>query len=378
MMFTCNEYVAAFIGLMCGIKRRDSMNQRVIVTIGALLIGTAVISGCGSEKPPEDTSLKVRTITIGEESGTTSVGYAGTIHNKTETNLAFQIGGRVLNKFVNVGDSVQAGQVIAQINSSDTAAQVQKSEGDVKAAQSAFELAETNAKRYRELYAQQAISRLQLDQAENQLNVASAQLQQAQAGLNLSSNQSSYTTLTAPDTGIITALNLESGQVVAAGQNVGTLAAGHDPEAVIALPEQELSKIHVGSPANVTFWALPNVTVQGVVREISPVPDPVARTYTVKIALQNPPREVQLGMTVNVNLATTDTSHITIPLTALVKDSSGNNAVYIIRDKKAHLVPIKTGDFGQNSVIVTSGLAKGDIVITAGTQQLQEGTAVSQ
>ena len=354
------------------------MNQRVIATIGALLIGTAVISGCGSEKPTEDTSLKVRTITIGEESGTTSAGYAGTIHNKTETNLAFQIGGRVLNKFVNVGDSVQAGQVIAQINSSDTAAQVQKSEGDVKAAQSAFELAETNAKRYRELYAQQAISRLQLDQAENQLNVASAQLQQAQAGLNLSSNQSSYTTLTAPDTGIITALNLESGQVVAAGQNVGTLAAGHDPEAVIALPEQELSNIHVGSPANVTFWALPNVTVQGVVREISPVPDPVARTYTVKIALQNPPREVQLGMTVNVNLATTDTSHITIPLTALVKDSSGNNAVYIIRDKKAHLVPIKTGDFGQNSVIVTSGLAKGDIVITAGTQQLQEGTAVSQ
>ena len=336
------------------------MNRRVIATMGALLIGTAVISGCGSEKPPEDTSLKVRTITIGEESGTTSAGYAGTIHNKTETKLAFQIGGRVLNKFVNVGDVVQAGQVIAQINGSDTAAQVQ------------------NANRYRELYAQQAISKLQLDQAENQLNAASAQLQQAQASLDLSSNQNSYTNLTAPDTGIITALNLESGQVVAAGQNVGTLAAGRDLEAVIALPEQELSKIHVGSPANITFWALPNVTVQGVVREISPVPDPVARTYTVKIALQNPPNEVQLGMTINANLTTTDTNNITIPLTALVKDSNGNNAVYIIRDKKAHLVPIKTGDFGQNSVIVTSGLAKGDIVITAGTQQLQEGTAVSQ
>ena len=354
------------------------MNQRVIATIGALLIGTAIISGCGSEKQSEDTSLKVRTITISEESGTTSAGYAGTIHNKTETNLAFQIGGRVINKFVNVGDAVQAGQVIAQINGSDTAAQVQNAEGAVKAAQSAFELAETNANRYRELYAQQAISKLQLDQAENQLNAASAQLQQAQASLNLSSNQNSYTNLTAPDTGIITALNLESGQVVAAGQSVGTLAVGRDPEAVIALPEQELSKIHVGSPANITFWALPNVTVQGVVREISPVPDPVARTYTVKIALQNPPNEVQLGMTINANLTTTDTSNITIPLTALVKDSNGNNAVYIIRDKKAHLVPIKTSDFGQNSVIVTSGLAKGDIVITAGTQQLQEGTAVRQ
>ena len=345
------------------------MNQKVIATIGALLIGTAIISGCGSEKQPEDTSLKVRTITIGEESGTTSAGYAGTIHNKTETNLAFQIGGRVINKFVNVGDAVQAGQVIAQINGSDTSAQVQNAEGAVKAAQSAYELAETNAKRYRELYAQQAISKLQLDQAENQLNATSAQLQQAQASLNLSSNQNSYTNLTAPDTGIITALNIEAGQVV---------AAGHDPEAVIALPEQELTKVHVGSPANITFWALPDITVQGVVREISPVPDPVARTYTVKITLQNPPKEVQLGMTVNANLSTTDSTNISIPLTALVKDSNGNNAVYIIRDKKAHLVPIKTGEFGKNSVIVTSGLAKGDIVITAGTQQLQEGTAVSQ
>ena len=378
MIFSCNEYVAAFIGLMCGSKRRDSMNPRVIATIGALLIGTAVISGCGSEKPPEDTSLKVRTITIGQESGTTSAGYAGTIHNKTETKLAFQIGGRVINKFVNVGDVVEAGQVIAQINGSDTAAQMQNAEGAVKAAQSAYELAETNAKRYRELYAQQAISKLQLDQAENQLNTTSAQLQQAQASLNLSSNQNSYTNLTAPDTGIITAFNIETGQVVAAGQSVGTLAAGHDPEAVIALPEQEMTKIHVGSPATITFWALPDVTVQGVVREISPVPDPVARTYTVKITLQNPPKEVQLGMTVNANLSTTDSTNISIPLTALVKDSNGNNAVYIIRDKKAHLVPIKTGEFGKNSVIVISGLAKGDIVITAGTQQLQEGTAVSQ
>ena len=86
--------------------------------------------------------------------------------------------------------------MIAQINGSDTAAQMQNAEGAVKAAQSAYELAETNANRYRELYAQQAISKLQLDQAENQLNATAAQLQQAQASLNLSSNQNSYTNLT--------------------------------------------------------------------------------------------------------------------------------------------------------------------------------------
>nr|WP_252894399.1 biotin/lipoyl-binding protein [Veillonella denticariosi] len=160
--------------------------------------GATLISGCGSEKQTDEASLKVRTITIGEESGTTGAGYSGTVHNRTETNLAFQIGGRVINKFASVGDQVEAGQVIAQINGADTASQVQNAEGAVKAAQSAYDLANTNAKRYRELYAQQAISKLQLDQAENQLNASAAQLQQAQASLNLSSNQDSYTNLIAP------------------------------------------------------------------------------------------------------------------------------------------------------------------------------------
>ncbi|MDE8714641.1 efflux RND transporter periplasmic adaptor subunit, partial [Veillonella atypica] len=151
--------------------------------------------GCGSNQDNHDTSLKVRTITIGEEAGTTSAGYSGTIKNRTESNLAFQIGGRVINKFVSVGTAVQAGQVIAQINGADTASQEQNAQGAVTAAQSAYDLASTNAERYRALYAEQAISKLQLDQAENQLNAAKAQLQQAQAVLNLSNNQNSYTTL---------------------------------------------------------------------------------------------------------------------------------------------------------------------------------------
>ena len=336
------------------------MNRSVLGLTTVLLMSALIIGGCGSNQDDHDTSLKVRTITIGEEAGTTSAGYSGTIKNRTETNLAFQVGGRVINKFVSVGTAVQAGQVIAQINGADTASQVQNAQGAVTAAQSAYDLASTNAERYRALYAEQAISKLQLDQAENQLNAAKAQLQQAQAGLNLSNNQNSYTTLVAPDSGIITALNVEAGQVVAAGQAIGTLAAGHEPEAVIALPEQEMSKIHPGSTATISFWALPDVT------------------YTVKITLQNPPKEVQLGMTINAVLNQTDTTDISIPLTALVKDKQGNNAVYIIRDKKAHLVPIQTGEFGNNSVIVKNGLTKGDIVITAGTQQLQEGTAVHE
>ena len=153
------------------------MNRSVLGLTTALLMSALIIGGCGSNQDDHDTSLKVRTITIGEEAGTTSAGYSGTIKNRTETNLAFQVGGRVINKFVSVGTAVQAGQVIAQINGADTASQVQNAQGAVTAAQSAYDLASTNAERYRALYAEQAISKLQLDQAENQLNAAKAQLQ---------------------------------------------------------------------------------------------------------------------------------------------------------------------------------------------------------
>lgn len=357
-------------------RRYKSYGYTLLLPI--LLISTIVLAGCSSEEPVKDMSTKVRTITVGDAESTSTVNYSGTIHNRTETNLAFQVGGRIINKFVNPGSTVEAGQVLAKINNIDTANQVQNAEGAVAAAQSAYELASVNANRYRQLYAEQAISKLQLDQMENQLRAAEAQLQQAQASLNLSSNQNNYTTLIAPESGIITAFNLEVGQVVAAGQNIGTLAAGNEPEANISLPEQELSSVQVGTPAVITFWALPGIAIDGVVREISPVPDPVARTYAVKISLLNPPSDVKLGMTVNVNLHTSSAQVISIPLTALVKDSTGNNAVYIIRDGKAHLVPITTGDFGNNTIVVTKGLSQGDVVITAGTQQLQEGTAVRQ
>ena len=116
------------------------MNRSVLGLTTALLMSALIIGGCGSNQDDHDTSLKVRTITIGEEAGTTSAGYSGTIKNRTETNLAFQVGGRVINKFVSVGTAVQAGQVIAQINGADTASQVQNAQGAVTAAQSAYDL----------------------------------------------------------------------------------------------------------------------------------------------------------------------------------------------------------------------------------------------
>lgn len=386
------------------------------VTVGAMLTALAVlVGGCSSDTQTKSQPPLVKTVVVGTTNNQDSNNFGGTIRNRNETSLAFQVGGRVITKNVTIGDTVTAGQVLATLDQSDKADQIKNAQGAVAAAQSQYDLAATNVNRYRQLYAQQAISQLQLDQAENSYKVAAAQLQQAQASLSTSENQYGYTQLVAPSDGIITALTLEVGQVVGAGQSVGSMAVGDEPEAVIALPEQLLGSVTVGTPATITFWALPGVTVEGTVREITPVPDPVARTYTVKIALQNPPPTVRLGMTASVSFTGQKASQVTIPLTALVGSNEvaradkqadtvavkagseslnqgvvrpvtgqgdgqpakgGTAHVFVVRDGKVHLVTITTGSFGTDSITVIDGLKVGDRVVTAGTDKLTDGEAV--
>ncbi|WP_298703544.1 efflux RND transporter periplasmic adaptor subunit [uncultured Veillonella sp.] len=379
--------------------------QYMMLGLVAISIGL-VISGCGSEEKTADTAPLVKTMVVGKDMAGQENSLAGTIKNRYETALSFQIGGRVIQKNFTVGDTVSAGQVLAVLSQSDTSSQLQNAQGALAAAQSQYDLAATNVERYRILYAQEAISQLQLDQMENNFKVAAAQLSQAQANVQASTNQQEYTQLVAPADGVITASAIEVGQVVGAGQTVGSIAVGNEPEAVIALPEQMLASISVGTPAKVSFWALPNDTVAGVVREISPVPDPTARTYTVKISLTNPPSALKLGMTSQVVFDQAGNAGLTVPLTALVnkagteqnnskaitndttsngKATNGNlsnqagtstGQVYVVKDGTVHLVTVQLGALGNNSVVVVSGLSKGDRVVTAGVDKLEEGAKV--
>ncbi|MDY3974758.1 MAG: efflux RND transporter periplasmic adaptor subunit [Veillonella caviae] len=349
-----------------------------ILSVLLISIGL-VVGGCGKDEETVSTVPLVKTMVVGKDSVGQENSLAGTIKNRYETALSFQIGGRVVQKNFNIGDRVSAGQVLAVLSQSDTSSQVQNAQGALAAAQSQYDLAATNVERYRTLYSQEAISQLQLDQMENSFKVAAAQLAQAQANVQMSTNQQEYTQLVAPADGIITASSVEVGQVVGAGQTVGSIAVGNEPEAIIAIPEQMLASVTTGTAVKVSFWALPNEITNGVVREISPVPDPTARTYTVKISLPNPPAQLQLGMTANAVFDQQNATGVTVPLTALVNTDSSNKGeaqVYVVKDDTVHLVTVKIGALGKNSVVVESGLSKGDRVVTAGADKLEEGAKV--
>lgn len=373
IILSCKEVVLMWNRVNRSWKGRLGILSVLLISIGL------VVGGCGKDEETVSTVPLVKTMVVGKDSVGQENSLAGTIKNRYETALSFQIGGRVVQKNFNIGDRVSAGQVLAVLSQSDTSSQVQNAQGALAAAQSQYDLAATNVERYRTLYSQEAISQLQLDQMENSFKVAAAQLAQAQANVQMSTNQQEYTQLVAPADGIITASSVEVGQVVGAGQTVGSIAVGNEPEAIIAIPEQMLASVTTGTAVKVSFWALPNEITNGVVREISPVPDPTARTYTVKISLPNPPAQLQLGMTANAVFDQQNATGVTVPLTALVNTDSSNKGkaqVYIVKDDTVHLVTVKIGALGKNSVVVESGLSKGDRVVTAGADKLEEGAKV--
>src|SRR5205085_4873231 len=156
------------------------------------------------------------------------------------------------------------------------------------------------------------------DGALQNLQAAEARLKAAKASLNLTQDQLNYTTLRADFDGVITAVGAEAGQNVNAGQMVVKLARPDDRDGVFNIAETVFADVTNARP-EVIVWPLsnPNLTVEGVVREISPVADPATRTYTVRVTLKNAPPQLRFGMSIGGRLKGPAALAIALPLSAL-------------------------------------------------------------
>ena len=343
-----------------------------------IMMIAGILSGCGNNEQTEERALVVKTQKIGVNNGIIEGTYTGTVRGRYETNLAFQVGGKVLNRNVQLGDKVSVGQVLMTVDARDVAEKSNQGDAQVVAAKAQLDLAQANLTRYQQLYAQEAISAMMLDQYQTAYNSALAQYNQAVAGAAQGHNALGYTDLTAPMSGVISAVNVESGQVVAAGQPVISLVQTGELEVEINIPENHLPDVDLGKHVDITFWALKNVKSDGIIREVAPMADSLSRTYKVRVAVQNPPAGMNLGMTASVKIAEAQSSAIgaMMPLTAIYQTGSDAH-VWVVNeeDNTVHLKKIFFEDIGSNSVRVT-GLSAGDIVVTAGVHKLHEGQKV--
>ncbi|HVY07539.1 MAG TPA: efflux RND transporter periplasmic adaptor subunit [Burkholderiales bacterium] len=335
-------------------------------------------AGC-TEKPQAPPELRlVNVVKVAPGSSNAGVGYSGDVRARYETNLSFRVPGKIVARNVEVGGVVKQGDVLARLDPEDQQLNTRGAQSQLAAAKSEYEQNKAELERYTDLYQKNFISKAEFDRWQNNYNVSKARLEQAQAQLAVTKNQANYTELAADHAGVVTAILIEVGQVVAAGQTAMKLARTDDREVVINIPENRLSELSNAKEIDISLWADPAKSYQGRLREVSPSADPVTRTYAAKISVLNADAAMKLGMTANAYLRGVQrTVSVMLPATALFQDN-GHAAVWVV-DKatsKVKLVPIEVGEYVEDKVAVLSGLNAGDRVVRAGVHKLFVGEQV--
>ena len=345
----------------------------------AFAVGASLLGGCSRPPAAEEPLRAVKVMEVGRSALQSEPEFAGEVKARVESRVGFRVAGKIIRRQVELGQHVQAGQVLAQLDPQDYRLAADAARAQQAAALTNRDLAAADLKRYRELRQQNFISSAELERRETTFKSAQAQLDQSQAQLSSQGNQASYTTLVADAPGIVTAIEAEPGQVVAAGAPVVRIAQDGARDVVFAVPEDRVGLIKPGSAVGVRGWA-DDRELEGKVREVAASADPVTRTYGIKVAI-DAATSPALGATVYARpkaLSRSGLQVLKLPTSALREDS-GRTVVWVL-DRAAMTVrsqPIQVDTADGNDAVVTSGLQPGTLVVTAGVHVLSPGQKVA-
>lgn len=362
-------------------------------TVLACVAALALVA-CSKPEPPPEPIRAVKLLTVGVDTLDLSSEFAGDVRARTESRLGFRVGGKLLQRPVAVGQRVQAGTLLAQLDGSDLALASQAAQAQVSAALTQRNLAAADLKRFTDLKSQGFVSGAEIERRQATLQAAEASLRQAQAQGAVQGNQASYARLLADGPGVVVAVEAEVGQVVAAGTTVVRLARDGARDVVFVVPEDRLAHLQPGLVAQVRLWAsgaaaaagaAAQQPLQGVVREIAAAADPLTRTYQVRLALPDT-AQVPLGSTAYVTLPAPTgavAQAIKLPTSALMHDAAqgpSGSAVWIFdaASSTVQLRPVVVAGADGNEAVIASGLKPGEEVVAAGVHVLAPGQKVTR
>ncbi|MDM0016817.1 efflux RND transporter periplasmic adaptor subunit [Variovorax saccharolyticus] len=344
-----------------------------------LLLAAALLAGCSRPPATEEPLRSVKVVQVGVSAYDTEPEFSAEVKARVESRLGFRVAGKIARRQAELGQHVQAGQVLAQLDPQDFRLAAEGARAQHAAALTNRDLALADLKRYRELRQQNFISGADLERRESTYKAAQAQLEQAQAQLSAQGNQTSYTSLVADVPGIVTAIEAEPGQVVAAGAPVVRIAQDGARDVVFAVPEDRAALIKPGSAVTVRGWA-GGGEFEGKVREVAASADAVTRTYSVKVAI-DAATSPALGATVYARpkaLSHNGAPVLKLPTSALRQEGTGT-AVWVL-DPASMTVrsqPVQVATADGNDAVIASGVTPGMLVVAAGVHVLSPGQKVS-
>jgi len=366
------------------------MRKRIVAVIGAFLAvsiagGLSFVLFAFPKQPtPPSVATKaapirparVQEITLRGQ--TQRLTLAGTVVPRYETTVGFRVPGKIAERLVEVGGRVTAGQPLARLDTSDHRLAHDNAKAAFAAAEAEAVRARADLERYVGLRGTAAFVPQMLDQRQSLANAAQARLEQAKAQLDTAANNLGYTTLKADSDGIVTALMIEVGQVVSAGQQVAKIARLDELEIRVDVPEQRLAMLNATQRISYELWAEPGVVRGASLRELAPMADAMTRTYAARFTITERPALIALGMTATLALERGTQEQVAeVPMTAIFQQGTGP-AVWIV-DKASgalSLRPVTVARWRDDSALISAGLTNGDLIVAVGVHKLEAGQRV--
>lgn len=351
---------------------------RTASAAGLVLASTLLLVSCTEEKAETVKEIRpVKVVEIAKATNVRALEFSGSVKSRTEMNLGFRIAGKVTERLVDIGDRVRPGDVLSRVDPTDYKLAVDSAAANLAAADKSVQTAKLVIDRANMLFKKEAVPRAQVEQAQLAYDQAISARISAASSLEQAKNQLGYAELKSDRDGIVTAINSDRGQVVAAGTPVITVVAEDEKEVQIAVPETDIADFKPGKAVKARFWSDDTLVLAGKVREVSGSADPRSRTFSVRVSLPDDPR-VLIGMTATVEAeAQGGTDTITVPLSALAERDGGKIVWTVDRNAATvHARPVEVADFTADGVGVTEGLNPGDLVVSAGTQFMTENLKV--
>lgn len=380
-------------------------------------------AGCGGKEPaatasPELPAVSARTARVEVVTQPGLFSATGTVQSATITTVGARVMGQIVAVSAEEGQRVQRGQLLVRIDDRDAQAQVAQAEAALAlaramegeldrgiqaadsgraAAAAQAELATATFERFQQLLDRKSVSLQEFDEvaarhrgAQSQLRQAeetlasmearrpqiAAGIQQAEAALEAARNLLSYSAVSAPFTGVVSAKHVEPGQMSAPGMPLVTIEESRRFEVHATVDERRLGLVGRGAAVRVELGAL-GTTVEGKVEEIVPRADPVSRSFTVKIALPEDTAGLKSGLFANVIFPGPEQTVMVAPSGAVVRRGQLVGVFVVDDGGKARFRLVKTGRDEQGRVEVLSGLAEGETVVVSPGPQLQDGSPVN-
>lgn len=350
------------------------MKQLLLVTV--VVAAAGVLAACSQTEAKPEVIRPVRTVTVASGDNN-ALSFAGEVKPRHETRLAFRVPGQMVERRVEVGAIVKAGQVLATLDRRDLQLSQSAARAQWAQAESQMLLAEADFKRYAELRRKNFISQAEFERREAQFTQSREAAAAARAASQQSANQAAYGTLVAPHAGVITAIEAESGQVISAGQTIARLARLEEKEVAFSVPEHMLDAAKHAERFQIRLWSKPDAVYTARLRELAPVADSASRTYAARLTVANADADLAFGMTAEVRVHASTVQTIKVPMTALIQEQD-RSSVWVVDGEPLAVrrVAVTTGAVNADAVQIVEGLKPGEVVVTAGVNLLAEGQKV--